>query len=70
MVSMKTGTKLALFVALFVLIGFPVIFTFISVMSDNWKYLLYSLPGSFTAGFIGLVVTLQHIKKERTIVGR
>jgi hypothetical protein len=65
MVNMKTGTKLALFVALFVLVGFPIIFTLISTMSGNWNYLFYSLPGSFTAGFIGLIVTVSHIKKER-----
>jgi hypothetical protein len=70
MVNLKTGTKLALVVALFVLIGFPIIFTFISMMSDNWNYLFYSLPGSFTAGFTGLSVTLHHKKKERAIVER
>ncbi|MEL3974566.1 hypothetical protein AAEO50_19950 [Rossellomorea oryzaecorticis] len=62
---MKTGTKIAFFTALFVLIGFPIIFTVISLMIGDWKYLFYSLPGSFTAGFTSLIVTLKHIKDER-----
>ncbi|OIU68675.1 hypothetical protein [Rossellomorea aquimaris] len=67
---MKTGTKIALFIALFVLVGFPVIFTFVSMMTGNWKYLLYSLPGCFTAGFTGLIVTLKHIRDERKTAER
>ncbi|MGR3763152.1 hypothetical protein [Rossellomorea sp. NS-SX7] len=62
---MKTGTKIALFTALFVLVGFPIIFIVISVSTGDWKYLLYSLPGSFTAGFTGLILTLKEIRKER-----
>jgi hypothetical protein len=64
MVNMKTGNKIALFTALFVLVGLPVIFTAVSLITGNWKYLLYSLPGSFTAGFTSLIVTLKHIKDE------
>jgi hypothetical protein len=70
MVNMKTGTKIALFIAVFVLVGFPVIFTFVSILTGEWKYLLYSLPGSFTAGFTSLIVTLKHIREERKTVER
>lgn len=69
-VNMKTGNKIALFTSLFVLIGFPVIFTVISLLTGDWKYLLYSLPGSFTAGFTGLIVTLKHIRDERKAAER
>jgi hypothetical protein len=70
MVNMKTGNRIALFTALFVLVGFPIIFAVVSMITGNWKYLLYSLPGSFTAGFTGLIVTLKHIKEERETEGR
>jgi hypothetical protein len=70
MVNMKTGNKIALFTALFVLVGLPVIFTAVSMITGNWKYLLYSLPGSFTAGFTSLIVTLKHIREERETAGR
>ncbi|XXM72989.1 hypothetical protein ACQ0QQ_03575 [Lysinibacillus sphaericus] len=67
---MKNGTKIALFTALFVLVGFPVIFTFVSMMTGNWTYLFFSLPGSFTAGFTGLIVALKHIRDERKTAER
>lgn len=66
---MKTGTKIALFTALIVLVGFPLIFTVISMTTGDWKFLLYSLPGSFTAGFTSLIVTLKHIREEREASG-
>ncbi|TQR19056.1 hypothetical protein [Psychrobacillus vulpis] len=65
---MKNNTKWALFVSLFVLIGFPIIFLFISLFTEQWKYLIYSVPCSFTAGFTGLIVTIQQIKKERRML--
>jgi hypothetical protein len=69
-VNMKTGIKIALFTSLFVLIGFPIIFTVISLLIGDWKYLFYSLPGSFTAGFTGLIVALKHIRDERKTAER
>lgn len=62
---MKSNTKLALDVSLFALIGFPLIFLCISLMTDNWKFLYFSIFPSFLAGFTGLLASLQQIKKER-----
>ncbi|WP_175987652.1 hypothetical protein [Bacillus sp. Marseille-Q1617] len=67
---MKRGNKIALITSLFVLVGLPVIFTAVSLITGNWKYLLYSLPGSFTAGFTSLIVTLKHIKDDRKAAER
>ncbi|MFD3449515.1 hypothetical protein ACFDTO_33590 [Microbacteriaceae bacterium 4G12] len=61
---MKKSTKVALFCSLFVLIGFPLIFLSVSLYTGNWKYFTASIPG-FSAGFIGLMVTLQQMKKEQ-----
>lgn len=62
---MKGNTKFAYFVSLFVLIGFPVIFLTVSLSTGNWNYLVYSLPPSFTAGFIGLMLTRQQKRKKQ-----
>jgi hypothetical protein len=70
MIAMKKENKAALYTSIFVLIGFPIIFTVISLMIGDWKYLFYSLPGSFTAGFTSLIVTLKHIKEERKAAER
>ncbi|WP_416828651.1 hypothetical protein [Ectobacillus polymachus] len=62
---MKKSTRIALWASLFALIGFPIIFLFISLQTGQWKYLIYSLFPAFPAGFTGLMVTIQQIKKER-----
>lgn len=58
-------TKIALFVSLFVLIGFPMIFMIISMFTDQWMYFLSSLLPSFSAGFFGLIIVWQQFKKEQ-----
>lgn len=52
---MKKNNKIALYVSLFVLIGFPIFFLFISIYTGKWGYLAWSIPPSLTAGLIGLV---------------
>ncbi|EPD54118.1 hypothetical protein HMPREF1210_00103 [Paenisporosarcina sp. HGH0030] len=47
---MNRNTKFAVFVSLIILIGFPVLFSFISLFTGNWNYLMWSIPPSFTAG--------------------
>ncbi|WP_246939268.1 hypothetical protein [Bacillus pinisoli] len=59
------SNKCALVVSLMVLIGFPVFFLVISLCTGQWGYLVWSIPPSFAAGFTGLVITLNQIKKER-----
>jgi hypothetical protein len=62
---MKNNNKIALFVSLIVLVGFPILFLFISLVTGNWGYLAWSIPPSFAAGLTGLMITLNQIKKER-----
>jgi hypothetical protein len=62
---MKNNYKIALFVSLIVLVGFPILFLFISLVTGNWGYLAWSIPPSFAAVLTGLMITLNQIKKER-----
>ncbi|MFB4169241.1 hypothetical protein [Virgibacillus sp. JSM 102003] len=61
------NNKIALFVSLFVLIGFPIIFLFISLFTGQWSYLAWSIPPSLAAGLTGLMISLNQIKKERKV---
>lgn len=63
--KLRSNTKWALGVSLFALIGFPVIFLFISLLSGQWNYLIISIFPSFSAGLTGLIISLQQLKKER-----
>ena len=63
--KVKKDTKLALFLSLFVLIGFPVIFLVVSLLTGDWKWLIISLPPSLTAGFMGVWIANIAIKEER-----
>ena len=63
---MKNNPKLGLFVSLFVLVGFPVIFLMISLFTGQWDYLLFSIFPSFAAGFTGLMISFQNLKKGST----
>ena len=62
---MKKDTKLGLFLSLFVLIGFPVIFLVVSLLTGDWHWLITSLPPSLAAGFMGVWIAIREIKKER-----
>ncbi|MCA0149506.1 MULTISPECIES: hypothetical protein [Rossellomorea] len=64
---MKNMNSLALLVSLIVLVGFPILFLFVSLYTGDWRYLMWSLPPSFLAGFTGLILTLQTIKKEKSL---
>ncbi|MBM7602797.1 hypothetical protein JOC75_000767 [Metabacillus crassostreae] len=61
---MSKNTKIALIASLVVLIGFPVLFLFISLFTGQWGYLLWSIVPSFTVGFTGLMITFIQFKKE------
>ncbi|MEI4770359.1 hypothetical protein WAX74_12005 [Psychrobacillus sp. FJAT-51614] len=54
---MKKDTKFAIIVSLFVLIGVPLFFLFISLLTNQWKYFLFSIAPSFAAGFTGLIIS-------------
>ncbi|MCR8847946.1 hypothetical protein NQ095_05965 [Rossellomorea sp. SC111] len=64
---MKNMNSLALLVSLIVLVGFPILFLFVSLYTGDWRYLMWSLAPSFLAGFTGLIFTLQTIKKEKSL---
>lgn len=59
------NNKLALFVSLLVLVGFPIMFLFISMFTGKWSYIAWSIPPSFLAGLTGLILTLNQIRKEK-----
>jgi hypothetical protein len=46
---MKENIKAGLFASLFVLIGFPIIFTVSSIVTGDWRYLIYSIGPILTA---------------------
>ncbi|PFA63079.1 hypothetical protein CN378_18770 [Bacillus sp. AFS015802] len=62
---MKNGNRSALIASLIVLVGFPILFLFVSLYTWEWRYLMWSLPPSFLAGFTGVIFTLQTMKKEK-----
>lgn len=62
---MKNNNQLALLVSWVVLVGFPLFFLFVSLYTGQWRYLVWSLPPSFLAGFTGLILTLNQMKKEK-----
>lgn len=59
---MKNNITLGLSVSLFVFIGFPIIFLFISLFTGQWNYLIYSIFPSFFAGLTGLIATIKERK--------
>jgi hypothetical protein len=62
---MKNRNRSALLVSAIVLIGFPILFLIVTLYTGEWRYLMWSLPPSFLAGFTGLIFTLNTMKKER-----
>jgi len=63
--KVKKDTKLGLFLSLFVLIGFPVVFVVISLLTGQWDTFLIGFPASSAAGFMGVWIAIREIKKER-----
>jgi hypothetical protein len=61
---MKENLKGALYGSLFILIGFPIIFIVSSLLTDDWRYFIYSLGPTLTAGMTGLMLTLNRLKKK------
>jgi hypothetical protein len=39
--------------SIFVLVGFPIFFLIVSLLTEKWGYFLWSLPPSFIAGTTG-----------------
>ncbi|RZT23453.1 hypothetical protein [Fictibacillus sp. BK138] len=64
---MKENVRAGLFASLFVLIGFPIIFTVSSIVTGDWRYLIYSIGPILTAGLTGLLFTLHLMKKKSEI---
>jgi flagellar biosynthesis protein FliR len=63
--KVKKDTKLGLFLSLSVLIGFPVVFVVISLLTGQWDTFLIGFPASFAAGFMGVWIAIREIKRER-----
>lgn len=64
---MKMNHKSPLIISFVVLIGFPILFLFISLWTDNWKFFLFSLPPSMIVGVTTLFHTMNQIKKESNL---
>ncbi|WP_422123370.1 hypothetical protein DHX103_00730 [Planococcus sp. X10-3] len=60
---------IALFVSLFLLIGFPMIFIIISMFTDQWIYLFSGSVPSMLAGTAGIFFILQHVRNNSTEEG-
>lgn len=59
---MSRGKKKNIFLTLFVLVGIPLVFLVISLMTGNWGFFVYSIAPSFSAGIMGLIL----IYKEKS----
>ncbi|MGN1400308.1 MAG: hypothetical protein ACI4XL_02265 [Bacillus sp. (in: firmicutes)] len=62
---MKLRSKLAFSISLFILIGFPMIFSVMSLVTGNWGYLMYSSVPSFFTGFSMLIFTFWQYNREK-----
>ncbi|MGV3487458.1 MAG: hypothetical protein ACO1OC_02605 [Tuberibacillus sp.] len=60
---MSNGAQKGVLASLIVLIGFPLIFLAVSLITGEWRYLIFSLPPSFFAGFTCLMLTSKQAKK-------
>lgn len=56
---MKENRKIALFASLFTLIGMPLIFLIVSVYTNDWRFLWFSIGPALAAGLTGLILTLR-----------
>ncbi|MCM3610992.1 hypothetical protein M4S82_06975 [Planococcus sp. MERTA32b] len=59
---MRNLSKTALFVSLFLLIGFPMIFMIISMFTDQWIYMFSGSVPSVLAGTIGIFFIIQQAR--------
>lgn len=62
------NTKVALIVSLCALIVIPGLFLIVSLITGQWKFLLFSVPPALIAGLTGLNLTIRQIKIERKSV--
>ncbi|CAG9623641.1 hypothetical protein [Sutcliffiella rhizosphaerae] len=62
---MKNNPRVALYVSLAVLIVIPSVFLVISLVTENWKFFMFAIWGSFLGGFPGFVHSMIAIKKEK-----
>lgn len=60
---MKNNNKIAPIVSLVVLVGFPILFLFISLITGQWGYLAWSILPSLAAGLTGLMISRNQMKK-------
>lgn len=60
---MRNLSKIALFVSLFLLIGFPMIFMIISMFTDQWIYMFSGSVPSMLAGTFGIFFIIQQARK-------
>lgn len=61
---MRNLSKIALFVSLFLLIGFPMIFMIISMFTDQWIFMFSGSVPAMLAGTFGIFFIVQQEKKS------
>lgn len=62
---MKSNSNLAFVISFVILIGFPLLFFIISLITGHWSYLLYAIVPSLVAGLTGLNAAKKTIKKTK-----
>ncbi|WP_244093882.1 hypothetical protein [Jeotgalibacillus sp. R-1-5s-1] len=60
---MSENIRLARIVSWSVLLGMPIFFLLISILTNEWLYLWISFIPAFLAGYVGLIVTRRKISK-------
>ena len=63
--SMKENLKFAWFASWFALVGQLLIFTIISLITDDWRYLMWSFMAAMMAGVPSMIHTWQAQKKVK-----
>lgn len=63
---MKHRHRLALIVAVSVLISLPLLFGTVSYLTGQWEFLLFSLPATLTAGLIALLTVGVEERREKS----
>ena len=60
---MKENPRLAFNLSLIVLIGIPLFFLIVSLVTGRWDFFLLSIAPSMTAGLTGLLLSKRKTKK-------
>ncbi|PAV29679.1 hypothetical protein CIL05_09910 [Virgibacillus profundi] len=60
---MKNNPKLALIISLIVIVGIPLFFLVLSLITGNWNFFYFSLIPAWFAGFTGVIHSIKQLKE-------